>query len=623
MPTLKASIDARGGTKGAKQWRRATKDMEGAARDLTGVLGKGGVFGVAGAGAAAGTLGGALGAVAIAAGLIALPAAVAVKALAAIGPPVAALTAESIGLAAEMEIVQRRFETVFGDAAPAAAEELAHLAASVGRNRTELTAAAASIQDVLVPMGFMREEAALMSTDLVRLAVDLASFVPGVDERQALLAFERALSGEREALKTLGVGFNEAEVQAEALRLGLIQQGDDLNQVAEAVATYSILLQKSADAQGAAERNADTLAETMTRFTAQVRTAKEELGEELTPVVEDLIDDFGGLETSFAALSLGVDVLKASVEGVIDTLDELLFLARAVPGVDELLGLSGLEEAFELKRLDFAAQRLEAFTGSAARAGQVIAALYREAQRLGLEGQAAAIFVREGIGKELESLRKDVPTDVKNIEDLGGAFSESLAVGAQKAALQVEGLNLAEEGLRNVSQSVSGALGDVAVSYESLGAAGEAVMTALIRRMVEATAQALIFQQILGPLLVPIFGKSIVGSAFGINFSKQGNVFAGGGNVVPFQKGGLIEGTAIFPLAGGRRIGIAGEQGKEAAFPITRDSQGDLAVKAVLPGGGEPSQTFIFQGPTVFERGIRRATRHVRRDSLDTARSFF
>jgi hypothetical protein len=54
------------------------------------------------------------------------------------------------------------------------------------------------------------------------------------------------------------------------------------------------------------------------------------------------------------------------------------------------------------------------------------------------------------------------------------------------------------------------------------------------------------------------------------------------GNVQRFATGGVITSPIMFPLAGGR-VGMAGEAGTEAVFPLTRTASGDLAVKGEAP----------------------------------------
>jgi hypothetical protein len=53
---------------------------------------------------------------------------------------------------------------------------------------------------------------------MIKLAIDVASF-NNVSDDQAINAFTKALTGEREALKSLGIVISEPDVKAKALEL--------------------------------------------------------------------------------------------------------------------------------------------------------------------------------------------------------------------------------------------------------------------------------------------------------------------------------------------------------------------------------------------------------------------
>lgn len=77
--------------------------------------------------------------------------------------------------------------------------------------------------------------------------------------------------------------------------------------------------------------------------------------------------------------------------------------------------------------------------------------------------------------------------------------------------------------------------------------------------------------------------------------SAKGNVFDQG-RVVPFAKGGLPHGVTTAPI--GFNLGIAGERGREAIFPLGRTSDGDLGVRAI--GGAGGGDTFIVNLTSVL-----------------------
>lgn len=74
--------------------------------------------------------------------------------------------------------------------------------------------------------------------------------------------------------------------------------------------------------------------------------------------------------------------------------------------------------------------------------------------------------------------------------------------------------------------------------------------------------------------------NNAVGNAFGNIFSSlAGNVAGSTGSLIPFARGGIVNGPTMFPLTGSRS-GLAGEAGPEAILPLARGQDGRLGVKA-------------------------------------------
>jgi len=168
-------------------------------------------------------------------------------------------------LGSDAEEIGSKFNTVFKGIEDQTRAVFTSMAQNVGRSALELQKFGSDLGDVLKPLGFATQEAADLSAEMVQLAVDVASF-NNVQDEQAINAFRSALTGEREALKTLGIVISEADVKQEALNRGLIKQGEELSKQDKALATYSLLLQNTADAQGDAVRTADSFANQIKRL---------------------------------------------------------------------------------------------------------------------------------------------------------------------------------------------------------------------------------------------------------------------------------------------------------------------------------------------------------------------
>ena len=91
---------------------------------------------------------------------------------------------------------------------------------SFGISQTAALEAAGTFGNLLVPMGFARDEAAKMSKRMVELAADMASF-NNADPSDTLEAIRSGLVGETEPLRKYGVRLSQARIEQEAFRLGL------------------------------------------------------------------------------------------------------------------------------------------------------------------------------------------------------------------------------------------------------------------------------------------------------------------------------------------------------------------------------------------------------------------
>ena len=157
---------------------------------------------------------------------------------------------------------------------------------ATGRSRYSLIQMAASVQDILVPMGMLRHEAADLSKELVEAAIDVASF-NNVTESDAMRDFNSALVGNHETVRKYGIVISEARMQQVALEQGIIQTGDTLTDQQKIMARLAIIQKDSSDAQGDAIRTADSYSNVMKALTAEFQEFGIEVGQQLMPVIKE------------------------------------------------------------------------------------------------------------------------------------------------------------------------------------------------------------------------------------------------------------------------------------------------------------------------------------------------
>lgn len=149
---------------------------------------------------------------------------------AALTVPLMALANSSIDAASDLDESMSKVEVVFDDAAGAVKEFADGAAEGLGQSRQQALEAAGTFGNLFVALEVGKGPAAEMSTSLVGLASDLASF-NNVDPTQALDALRAGLTGETEPLKRFGVNLNAATIEAKAMELGLVDLAVDMQEV--------------------------------------------------------------------------------------------------------------------------------------------------------------------------------------------------------------------------------------------------------------------------------------------------------------------------------------------------------------------------------------------------------
>ncbi len=200
----------------------------------------------------------------------------------------------SIKAAGDAREAWSKFDAVFKDQAEATKRWALDFAGAVGRSTTEVGKWLSTLQDTFVPMGLARDEAAGLSKDLVKLAVDLGSFNDIADD-QVILDFQSALVGNTETVRKYGIVINEANTKQEAYTAGIAKQGAKLTEQDKILARYNLILAGTADAQGDALRTSDSYNNQVKNLNSQIAALSETLGEQFLPAAGDAVVVIGDL----------------------------------------------------------------------------------------------------------------------------------------------------------------------------------------------------------------------------------------------------------------------------------------------------------------------------------------
>jgi hypothetical protein len=195
---------------------------------------------------------------------------------------------ELINAASDLEESQSKVNVVFGESSQAVTDFASTAAKSMGISKQAALEATGTYGNLLQAFGVAQPQAVEMSTTLVQLAGDLASF-NNTSVEDAIQALRSGLSGETEPLKRFGVAINDVRLKQEAMNLGLYNGKGNLDINAKTQAAYALILKDTSLAQGDYARTSDGVANTQKTLKAQFDDLKATLGTALIPVYKTLL----------------------------------------------------------------------------------------------------------------------------------------------------------------------------------------------------------------------------------------------------------------------------------------------------------------------------------------------
>lgn len=193
---------------------------------------------------------------------------------------------DSITAASDMNETLQKSQVVFGDASGGIEKFGRGAALSMGLSENAAIGAAASIGNLLRSTGTAPAEIAPMSTALVKLASDLASF-NNISVEDALAKLQSGIVGQERPLRELGVAISAASVDAEALTLGFKKVNGVFTEGEKVQARYALIFKQTGTAQGDFARTSTAMANQQRELNAELENTSVKVGGKVVPIVID------------------------------------------------------------------------------------------------------------------------------------------------------------------------------------------------------------------------------------------------------------------------------------------------------------------------------------------------
>ena len=229
--------------------------------------------------------------------------------------------------AMDLEATEAKYNTVFDGMTDVADDFIKKFKELTPATTAEARNMASGIQDLLIPMGFAREEATAMTGEMFHLIGALTNFNSGTHTAQDVAsAFSSALTGSTEPLKRLGIQVNQETIRQKALEMGLIGVKDELDNQSKAQALLQLAYEQSGDAlAGYTEASLDTKTK-MGLMKAEVIDIAAKFGEHLLPILNDVITWLGKGVEWFGSLTEEQRKTTLTIMAIVAAIGPLLLI---------------------------------------------------------------------------------------------------------------------------------------------------------------------------------------------------------------------------------------------------------------------------------------------------------
>ena len=230
---------------------------------------------------------------------------------------------QAVSIASDLQEVQNVVDVAFGSAAEEINKFASNAIQQLGMSEYTAKHMASTFMSMSNGMGIAADSGKNMSTELTKLAGDMASFY-NVEQDVAQTALNSVFTGETESLKKFGVVMTEANLSAFAMSRGITKSYQAMSQSEKVMLRYQYVMNATKNAQG-------DFARTSNSWANQTRILKEQwsqllgiigkgLIQVLTPVVQALNKLLGYLISIGNAIGkiFGGNAVKSTAASVSD-----------------------------------------------------------------------------------------------------------------------------------------------------------------------------------------------------------------------------------------------------------------------------------------------------------------
>lgn len=239
--------------------------------------------------------------------------------------PLLGIGTAGLYMASQLEATEAKYNTVFDSMTDSMDEFIVEWQTLVPVTTAGARSIASSIQDLLIPMGFTREEATALTQETLTLVGALANFNSATHSAEDVTqAFTSALTGEYQSLKALGIQTSAEAVRLKAVEMGLADSTKEVDQQAQALALIEIAYEQSGDALNAFNEESLDSKTKMAIATAQMKDTIATVAYNFLPIMELATNVILSLSTAFSNLSPTMQIAVVGFGALVASIGPLL-----------------------------------------------------------------------------------------------------------------------------------------------------------------------------------------------------------------------------------------------------------------------------------------------------------
>ena len=208
--------------------------------------------------------------------------------------PIVAAGAASLKLAMDAVESENLWRESMGNMVNEGNEWASGLRDNLGLNEVELKKNTGMLNTMFDSMGMGTETSFELSTNISKLAYDMASFY-NLPIDQAFEKLRAGMTGESEPLKALGINISENTIKNYAYTHSIAEQGAELTDQQKILASYYAIMEKTKRAQGDMARTLEDPANAIRVLKAQVEELAVSFGQSLIPELKAFVKSAQGI----------------------------------------------------------------------------------------------------------------------------------------------------------------------------------------------------------------------------------------------------------------------------------------------------------------------------------------